>query len=128
MLSFLIPVLVGTLTGIFSAFGIGGGSLLLIYLVNFTDFSQPMAQGINLLYFLPAALASLPSHRKNGYIETKILPFAIIGGLIFAFLAAMLSNTLPVETLRKSYGIFLLLIAIKELLPQKKEPKSKPKS
>lgn len=58
MMGWLIALLAGTITGILSAFGIGGGSLLLIYLTSFAAIDQHQAQGINLLYFLPAA--SLP--------------------------------------------------------------------
>ena len=35
MMGWLIALLAGTITGILSAFGIGGGSLLLIYLTSF---------------------------------------------------------------------------------------------
>lgn len=54
MMGWLIALLAGTITGILSAFGIGGGSLLLIYLTSFAAIDQHQAQGINLLYFLPA--------------------------------------------------------------------------
>lgn len=68
-MSFLFAFLAGTATGILSAFGVGGGTLLLIYLSVFTGIPQQKAQGINLLYFLPASLASLPSHFKNGFVD-----------------------------------------------------------
>ena len=66
MMGWLIALLAGTITGILSAFGIGGGSLLLIYLTSFAAIDQHQAQGINLLYFLPAAAAALPAHHKHG--------------------------------------------------------------
>ena len=77
-MSLLTAFLAGTATGVLSAFGVGGGSLLLIYLTAFAGFSQQAAQGINLLYFLPAAAAALPAHRKNGLLDRKtILPLYI---------------------------------------------------
>ena len=69
MTAWLLPLLAGGVTGVLSAFGIGGGSLLLIYLTSFAALDQHQAQGINLLYFLPAAAAALPSHAKNGLLE-----------------------------------------------------------
>ena len=54
-MSFLIATLAGLATGVLSGFGIGGGTLLLIYMTSFAQLDQSMAQGINLLYFLPTA-------------------------------------------------------------------------
>ena len=53
MTAWVIALLAGGATGILSAFGIGGGSLLLIYLTSFAALDQHQAQGIKLLYFLP---------------------------------------------------------------------------
>ena len=74
MMDWLIPALAGAVTGVLSGFGIGGGTLLLIYLTAFAGVEQTLAQGINLLYFLPAAATALPSHLKTG-ISTKKRPF-----------------------------------------------------
>ena len=74
-----------------------------------------LAQGINLLYFLPAALLALPAHRKNGYLDTKALPWLIGSGLICAALAAWLSAGLEVTLLRKLFGAFLIVIGLHEI-------------
>ena len=71
MTEWVTGFLVGGLTGILSGFGVGGGSLLLVYLTGIAEVEQTLAQGINLLYFLPAAAAALPTHFKNGYIDKK---------------------------------------------------------
>ena len=76
---------------------------------------QHLAQGINLLYFLPAALLALPAHRKNGYLDTKALPWLIGSGLICAALAAWLSAGLEVTLLRKLFGAFLIVIGLHEI-------------
>ena len=81
-------LLAGFLTGILSGFGVGGGTLLLVYMTAVAGLDQHLAQGINLLYFLPAALLALPSHVKNGYVEKPALVPAIIGGLVCAGLGA----------------------------------------
>ena len=117
----ILPLLVGTITGILSGFGVGGGSLLLIYLTAFAGISQHQAQAINLLYFLPAALTSLPSHIKNGYVDKRTLFPAILAGLFLSGLTAWLSTGLDMTLLRKLFGGFLLCIGISELL--RKEPK-----
>ena len=45
----LIPLAVGTATGVLSGFGVGGGTLLLVYLTAVAGADQHLAQGINLL-------------------------------------------------------------------------------
>ena len=69
----IIPALVGAATGVLSGFGVGGGTLLLVYLTAVAGVDQHLAQGINLLYFLPAGLLALPAHVRNGYVEKKAL-------------------------------------------------------
>ena len=59
-----ISLLAGAVTGVLSGFGIGGGTLLLIYMTAFAGVPQNLAQGVNLLYFLPTAATALPAHIK----------------------------------------------------------------
>ena len=115
MMGWLIALLAGTITGILSAFGIGGGSLLLIYLTSFAAIDQHQAQGINLLYFLPAAAAALPAHHKHGLLDKKVILPAILAGLAAAGLAAWLSSSLDTGLLRKLFGLFLLYVGLREL-------------
>lgn len=112
---YLLPFLAGTVTGVLSGFGIGGGTVLLVYMTAFAGLDQRLAQGINLLYFIPAALLALPSHVKHGYIEKTVLIPAISAGLICAALAAWIATGLEVSLLRKLFGIFLILIGVREL-------------
>lgn len=115
MTAWLLSALAGAVTGVLSGFGVGGGTLLLIYLTAFAGVEQTLAQGINLLYFLPAAATALPSHLKNGYVEKKAALPAIAAGLISSALAAWAATTLDVALLRKCFGVFLLYIGVTEL-------------
>ena len=82
MSEWVLPLAVGAATGVLSGFGVGGGTLLLVYMTAFAGVDQHLAQGINLLYFLPAGLMALPAHVKNGYIEKPVLLPAIGAGLV----------------------------------------------
>lgn len=115
MSGWLIPLLAGAATGILSGFGIGGGSLLLIYMTSFADVPQNLAQGINLLYFLPTAGAALPTHFKNGYVEKAALAPAILAGLAGTALAAWAATSMDTDLLRRCFGAFLLVIGLREL-------------
>lgn len=115
MSDWLWPLIVGAATGVLSGFGVGGGTLLLVYMTAFAGVEQRMAQGINLLYFLPAGLLALPAHIKNGYIEKPALIPAIGAGLACAALAAWAATGMEVELLRKFFGGFLILVGLMEL-------------
>ena len=115
MKEWIIAALAGAATGVLSDFGVGGGSLLLIYMTSFAGVPQTLAQGVNLLYFLPAAATALPAHLKNGYVEKKALLPAIAAGLVCSALAAWAATALDVEVLRKCFGGFLILIGLREL-------------
>ena len=116
MKDWLIAALAGAATGVLSGFGVGGGSLLLIYMTSFAGVPQTLAQGVNLLYFLPTAAPALPAHFKNGYVEKKALLSAIAAGLACSALTAWAATALDVEILRKCFGGFLILIGLRELL------------
>lgn len=62
-----------------------------------------------------AALLALPAHKKNGYLDTKALPWLIGSGLICAALAAWLSSGLEVTLLRKLFGGFLIVVGLHEV-------------
>jgi uncharacterized membrane protein YfcA len=113
---FFLPLLAGTVTGILSGFGVGGGTLLLVYMTAFAGLDQQLAQGINLLYFLPAAMLALPSHFKHGYVEKSILLPAVSAGLLFAALGAWAATGLDKALLRRFFGVFLMVIGTTELL------------
>lgn len=124
-MGWLVPVLAGAVTGVLSGFGIGGGTLLLIYMTAFAGLPQNLAQGINLLYFLPTAATALPAHVKNGYLDVRAALPAIGAGLVGTGLAAWAATTLDVALLHKCFGGFLIVIGVSELLrkpPRKNDP------
>ena len=114
-MSFPISLLAGAAAGVLSGFGVGGGTLLLLYLTAFAGVEQHLAQGINLVYFLPAAAAALPSHIKNGYVDRSAALPAILAGLAAAGLCAWTASGLDTTLLRRCFGGFLLVVGLREL-------------
>ena len=121
MSEWVLPLAVGAATGVLSGFGVGGGTLLLVYMTAFAGVDQHLAQGINLLYFLPAGLMALPAHVKNGYIEKPVLLPASGAGLVCAALAAWAATAMEVGLLRKFFGAFLIVVGLMELFGRTKE-------
>ncbi|MBQ9647667.1 MAG: sulfite exporter TauE/SafE family protein [Oscillospiraceae bacterium] len=121
MKEWFLPFLLGAATGVLSAWGVGGGTLLLLCMTLFLGVDQVEAQGINLLYFLPAAAVSLPYHRKNGYLDTNVLRSAAPLGTVCALAAAMISTSVDITIFRKPFGLFLLYAGVSMLLGQRKK-------
>ena len=120
MTAWLWPLLAGFGAGILSAWGVGGGTLLLLVMTLLLGVERTTAQGINLLYFLPTAAVSLFFHRKNDLLDKKALRCAVLPGVLAAAAAAWLATAADTELLRKPFGIFLLASGILALLQKKK--------
>ena len=120
-LSFALAAAVGAAVGILTGFGVGGGTILMIYLTTFGGIAAAEAKGINLLYFFPCSITSLIFHFKGGFVEKKLLLPAIISGVICAGLAAWLSTLIPTELFTKMFGVFLIVVGIRELFAKKEQ-------
>lgn len=120
---FLLPLLIGFGTGILSAWGVGGGTLLLLCMTLFLGVDQSTAQGINLLYFLPTAGMGLIWHRKNGLLEKDVLRQAIPLGTVAAIAAAWIATSVDTAVFRKPFGVYLLLTGVMTLFQTKKSDK-----
>lgn len=92
----------------------GGGSVLILCLTLFLNFEQHVAQATNLLFFIPSALISIILNTKHKYINYKNAIPIILFGIVGSILGSIISKNMPVNILRKFFGIFLLLISIYE--------------
>ena len=118
--------LAGLLTGVLSGCGIGGGSLLVLWLTLFEGMPQFTAGGINLLYFIACAPAALLSHVKNRLIDRKTVLFCVPAGALTSLAAALLASHTDVSLLRRLFGVLLLVIGAKELFTKRKNTGTKP--
>ena len=123
MTGWLLPLAVGFGTGILSAWGVGGGTLLLLLMTLFLGVDQTTAQGINLLYFLPTAGVSLFFHRKNGLLDKIALKAAIPLGIAAAAAGAFAATAIDTVLLRRIFGVFLLFAAVMTLRGTKRQKK-----
>jgi uncharacterized membrane protein YfcA len=111
--------LLGFLTGL----GIGGGSLLILWLTLAADMDPIAARGINLLFFLPTAAVSLLFHRKNGLLDKQVIRHTVPVGILSAAAAAWLATAMDTQILRKPFGLFLLFTGISMLCQTKVQKK-----
>ena len=96
--------------------GMGGGTILIPALTILFGVEQHVAQATNLIAFLPMALFTLNTHKKNGLLKTEGLTCIIIPALLTSVAAGFLSAVLPSDVLKKLFGAFLVVLSIKMLL------------
>lgn len=113
--SFPVSVIVGTILGFLSGLGIGGGSLLIVWLTSVLTWDIPQARAANLLFFLPAALIASVIRYRQGKLNWKAVIPAIISGCIFAAAGSLIGGWVNADTMKKLFGILLVLAGIKEL-------------
>lgn len=111
MRDIVLPLLAGMGCGVLSAWGVGGGTLLLLVMTLFFGVDQAAAQGVNLLYFLPTAAMGLIWHRQNGLLDKALLRRTVPWALVTAAAASWAATALDVTLLRRPFGIFLLIAA-----------------
>ncbi len=112
MKEILLPLLVGCGTGILSAWGVGGGTLLLLIMTLFLGVDPATARSVNLLYFLPTAAMGLITHRKNGLLDKPLLTAAVPWGLAAAAVGAWLATAVDSDLIRRPFGAFLLVTGV----------------
>lgn len=108
-------IFIGFISGIVSGLGMGGGTVLILLLSLFLGIEQHIAQATNVIFFVPTAIAAIIIFIKNKNINFKLgIPICMFG-IIGAIIGAKISTIMNVATLRKYFGIFLILIAIHEI-------------
>ena len=65
-------IIFGVLSGIISALGMGGGTILILLLGIFTEIEQHFIQGTNLIVFIPTSIVAIIMNIKNKTISYKI--------------------------------------------------------
>ena len=119
----LITVPVAVLLGFLAGLGVGGGSLLVLWLTVIMGMEYADARTINLLFFLPCALVSTLFRCRQGSVPfRKILP-AILSGCISAVLFAWIGKTIDTSMIRKLFGGLLVFTGLRELFYRPRKAK-----
>ncbi len=119
--SFPIALAVATVLGFLAGLGVGGGSLLVLWLTLVVGMEHPYARILNLMFFIPSALITCLFRWKQGVLDfKKILP-AIIAGCIAAGAGSWITRHLDIMVLKKLFGGLLLFTGLRELFYKTKQ-------
>lgn len=104
--------IIGLIAGIIGGLGMGGGTILILLLTIFLNIEQNIAQGSNVIFFIPTAIAAIFIFIKNKKINFKLAIPICLWGILGAYIGASISIKLEINILRKCFGVFLIIIAI----------------
>ena len=105
MLSFFIGLAVAVLSGL----GIGGGGLLVIYLVLILGKEQLEAQSVNLVYFLFSSSAAMLVHLIKRKLPWKLIGWMILFGAVGALIGSFAAKATDPGIVRKCFGGLLIV-------------------
>lgn len=110
----LALVAVGVASGMLAGLlGVGGGTLLVPFLVLVVGMSQHEAEATSLLVILPTAVVASITLQRRGIGDVP-LAFGIgIVGAIGAAAGALLALALPAGVLRALFAVFVALVGVR---------------
>ena len=114
---------VAIILGFFAGLGVGGGSLLMLWLTMAVEMEYEQARIINLLFFLPSALIATLFHKKQGSVNIKKTQPAILAGCIAAAIFSFVGNRIDTTLLKKCFGGLLLATGLRELFYRPRKAK-----
>jgi len=114
----LILVGIGIVTGAMAGMlGIGGAIIMIPALVYFLGFGQQMAQGTSLAVMLPPiGILAAYNYYKAGQVNIKYALILAAFFLIGSYFGSKWALNVPQATLKKIFGVLLLLVAAKMLI------------
>lgn len=109
---------VGAGVGVFSgAFGVGGGILLVPFLVLARNVPQKQAQATSLVLVAMASTAGAARYAAAGEVAWLAVPVIAVGGLAGALLGSHIVQRSPNAVLQTLFGFVLMAAGIRMLWP-----------
>ena len=118
---FALPVAI--LLGFLAGLGVGGGSLLMLWLTVVMSMEYADARTINLLFFLPSALISTCFRWKQGSVNLKKILPAIVWGCVAAAVFAVIGKQIQTDLIKKCFGGLLVFTGLRELFYRPRKAK-----
>src|SRR5256884_8594555 len=119
-MTWVLVAMIGLVAGVVSGlFGVGGAIVIIPGLVLAAKLPQHTANGTSLAaLLLPVGLLGAVEYYRRGEVN---VPYAAIiaAGLFFgALLGAKLAGSVSDVALRRAFGVFLMIVAGRPLVPQ----------
>ena len=109
-------VIIGLLGGVLSGMGMGGGTILIPLLTTILGVCQKQAQFLNIISFLFMAIFVVWLNIKNKMVSVFPAIIFSLPGIVTSFISAFLVKGLSENFLKITFGIFLIILAVMQLI------------
>jgi len=111
----IILIVIGLLAGILSGLvGVGGGIVMIPLLIMFLGLTQHQAQGTALFAMLPPiGILAAMNYYKEGFVKWEYAAVMALTFVVGGYFGSKLAISLPDQTVRKVFGVIMLIGAIK---------------
>lgn len=118
MYEFIILLIIGLVTGVMGGMlGVGGGIIVIPALMFFMGLTQKEANATSLAFMLaPTGLLAVINYYKAGMVNIKYAAIIAIAFFVGAYFGSAWAIKMPVDTLKKIFGILLLATGLKLIL------------
>ncbi len=108
----------GLLAGVAAGlFGIGGGLIIVPFLILVMKLNAREAFGTSLAAIIPpVGLLGVMEYYRAGAINIRYAALIAVGMVIGAYFGAKVMLSLPGDAVKKAYGVFLIVIGARFLL------------
>ena len=114
-----VPVFVGVvafglLVGALSALlGVGGGLVMVPFLVLVLNVAHHAAEGTSLLVIVPTAAVGALAHRRSGFVSFRAAALIALGGIGGSYAGAAVALGVSAELLERIFVIFVVGMGIR---------------
>ncbi len=113
----IIAIATGAAAGLLAGLmGVGGGIILVPMMVAFLGLTQYEAHGTSLAIIVPIAVAGAIPYIWRGNFQWPLVAALALGSSVGVVLGARLMMRLSAPQLRRWFGIFLLLVALRLII------------
>lgn len=120
----MISVIASFIIAVLSGLGVGSGGLFVIWLTLAEGTEQIAAQGLNLLFFLFSAGASLIFHVARRKILWNAVLFLTLLGIAGSLFGSYLVGFIPSAIMKKLFGGMLVISGLFSLFGKKSGKKA----
>ena len=110
-----VAIIIGILLGFLAGLGVGGGSLLILWLTLVLGIDAETARAINLMFFITAAGSVSFFRWRQGVLQIRVIVPAMISGCIAAMAFSVLSQWIDQTLVKRLFGSLLLITGFREL-------------
>ena len=113
----LINIFGGLLAGFLNGlFGSGGGTLIVPFMTEFLKIEEKKAHATAILVILSFSLISIIFYGINSMLNFKLALYTSFGGVLGGFLGAKLLSKFSDKIIRKVFGGFIIIAALKMVM------------